>query len=484
MSTTTQNPKLPPGCETPISLEMKNAYKRLAETYAPVVNFHPAERFFPVDLPSFVERAALFQFPQGSQGVAANLIDDYGHIQDAHLTAADRSYFNTLVGWSVEKKQIEGVGSRDDPVPRIDQVYQRYASGDINARLTCYASICELQGVPNYHFVTAFQPKIGNVGEALILNYYFFFPAAETATSTYPILQQEGDWSAISLLFLQRPDLRYPERTGPTLAAYYVKMHRTIFSVGMSGLRAWNDVTRVMDTNVGVDTHPVVYISQGLHNCYYEPINTQVSSSLVTWDSALDRESVEAGTLQPSTDGTIQGKHPWQEIPHLPWWAYALEWTIIIFESCGWACGKEFDKSGLQELGPTVVDSAAEGGYQSFPAGRTGVPPVPDSDKYPTSKAPSSGSKPLTLNVEYVDLTQSSFRAIWGYNGYWGAASLEDYLVEYKETEELTRTRRWGIFGGCQRPSVGAWFLWNLYWDPIFGSDDGVFGYVKPTSPP
>lgn len=462
--------KLLMGC-TPQNVYEKQMYELLAQIFAPVVYFDPYERFFPVDLPSTVANSELYRF-HGK--VTEQLVKNYGNINTVDLALAKRDSFMTVVGWISETKETTDSKS-EMPVPKIDEIYNKYSTGAIPAKLTTYATVCRLLDIPNYHFLEQFPPQYDkiNLEEGLLINYYFYFPAMES-----PAVKMEGDWSGISILFRKPPQMDKlisgdMNGNGPLLTCYFktIGEYNEYMWAGHDGFRMWNKVTTKKDQKTGLNTHPVIYISQGLHNCYYEPMDITIPFEC-PWKLLPHPSKIERGNLSPSpSTGTTTGVNEYK----IPVWLYALfDGLMFLVEACGSLGCVPFDPSGIPiDIGQDINDSVKFGGYESDPESVQLNIPAND-DNYP-SKPPVPGHPlNLKLNVVYVDLDDQATVGNWAYKGLWGAARVTSYT--YLKSDGTSYTSRWGRFGGFTRPNLGPWFLWNLYWDPVFGSSGGGYG--------
>lgn len=473
MSTNKIEGKLISGC-IPQDANLKQKYEQLAQIFAPVVYFDPKERFFPVDLPSTIAASALYRFdgkPYNEEPVEPP-IKNYGSINPVDLSLAERNFFTTVVGWKPEIKDTENA-KIEMPVPKIDEVYKKYSTGVIPAKLTTYSTVCIPKDVPNFQFLQQFPPRYDEImlylsEEGLLINYYLYFPAMDS-----PEVKREGDWSGISILFGRRPEI--DKLSMPLLTCYFKKLGHFLWA-GSDGFRMWDKVKRVKDQTTGLDTHPIVYVSLGRHNCYYEPVNVTIPID-PPWKPGPDSNKIEGGDYTPApTGGTLTGG--WD--PMFPTWTYAVfDGLMLLFEACGSLGCVEFDTSGLPGGSQDVNDSIKSGGYESDPESAQPAPPMDDS--YP-SKPPVPGvPQNLKLNVVYVDVDDPATKANWGYKGSWGAAEVEDYTYwDYYKGRYEYYTSHWGRFGGFERPNLGPWFLWNLYWDTVFGSGGGS-GYQIPS---
>ena len=321
-------PKTDQGCATPPAAAEKQIHRRLVELFAPLVYFEPEERFFPVDLPNAVRSSALWKIDPLAKPQTAQREKDFGAINAVQdLPAAGADHFTTVAGTDVIQKAVDGQPPFDMPAPRIDPIYHRYADGTLPAVLTMYATVCRARDVPNSSLLSKCSDKDvqHGMGEGLIINYYFYFPACEA-----PEFKSEGDWSGISLLLREAPtqlaQLASAEQLKPFLpviACYYRKATKFApplpsFVAGDHGFRRWQDVRRTAEAGVGADTHPVVYISRGRHNCTYEPATTNIASS-PPWEATFTADRIEGGDYAPGpAETTLQGGG----IEEFPGWGY------------------------------------------------------------------------------------------------------------------------------------------------------------------
>lgn len=476
--------KLLPGCDTPQDQNLKTTFQNLAQIFAPVLVFDPGERFFPVDLPSAVAASALYRLEgQDITNHQAVQVKNFGAVTAVDLDQAQDNFFTTVAGWDTQQVQIDNLPPVSMPLPKVEEIYQKYFSGAIPAKLTCYATVCFPRQTPNYHLLQANSPRSAEVRQALpeglLLNYYFYFPVMET-----PELKHEGDWAGISLLFPRLPNLQQLNQDLPVLACYFKKisdfyLSGTFFVAGKNGFLRWDKVPRRRDLATGLDTHPLVYISRGRHNCYYRP-SWQTIPPFPPWNPTPDPGKIETGAYYPGPAGggtLIGGGESTEEI--FPTWALIVFPPAVILEICGHICEElpiEFDSSGLPPAIEDGEDTIKEGGYETAPeAASTPAPPAGDSFPPPHAAA---GPSHYRLNVEYVDLTDPRNRSLWGYPGFWGAA--EAYLLFDTQNNQLHAYDPDARYGGLQRPNLGAWFLFNLYTDPVYGS----YGKIAEAPPP
>jgi hypothetical protein len=246
------------------------------------------------------------------------------------------------------------------------------------------------------------------------------------------------------------------------------------FIAGKNGFLKWDKVLRWQDLTTSLDTHPLVYISLGSHNCYYRPSSWNEIYPPGWWP--LDPDKIETGAYYPGPAGggtLIGGGESTEEI--FPTWALIVFPPTFILEICGHVCEElpvEFDRSGVPvSLG---LDSIKVGGYETAPE-TTSTPVPPAGDSFPPPHTAASPSH-YRLNVEYVDLTDPGNRSLWGYPGFWGAARA-CFLSDTQNNQLHTSDAK---YGGLKRPNLGAWFLFNLYTDPVYGS----YGKIEEAPPP
>jgi hypothetical protein len=383
-------------------------------------------------------------------------------IAPPQLEAADEEHFLTVVGWDDEARTLatQPPQAYSMPVPKLDEVHRRFSQQEIPARLTVFGTVCALREAANSKLLEAYPPvdaDIANaVGEGYVVNYYLHFPALESDQ-----LEMEGDWSGISLLFRRLPNTANLAAEPPLLACYFKKTE-THMMAGPNGFRRWSNVTKLPNQASGLATHPVVYVSKGLHNCYYEPTTTTVERD-PPWFLTARASAIEEGTQSHAPAGT-GGNLEGGGMMDVPWWADILFPPFFFFKMCASGCQYpvSFDRSGIPVDPRTPAeDKAGAGGSVSAPPGAvTGNPPgTPD---YPAHGA---HPRPLALDVVYVDLTDPGMADSWKFPGAWGAARKAD---------------GWGTFLGRERPNLAAWFLWNLYWDTTFGSAGKGAGSLGP----
>ena len=469
--------KLIEGCQTPQDVNLKHRYKRLAEMFAPVLCFDPAERFFPVDLPSAVKASALHQVKGKKYQETAPQVKNYGNIGATDLDNVERNSFTTVVGWNTEIKKLEDGTSISMPIPKLDEIFQKYSTGNFlpntpSPKLTVYATVCLPKKTPNYHFLEQIPPtkEVANaLAEGLLLNYYFYFPAMESTQ-----LKREGDWSGISILF---PNMPVPEQLDksmlPVLTCYFRKIG-DFFVAGDDGFRRWDskDLKKVKHQGVPLATHPKVYITRR-HNCYYDLVNRTIPME-PPWNPGPDPHKIEAGDYSPSITNTLSGGAGSVAEPDpvgLPMDIALFGGLVHFFYLCGTVCGGDLFPDHLLQGTEDGNDNIQPGGYSCDPETTPSGAPPGSSDSYPSGPPPTGSPAPhLKLNVVYVDLHDKATRSHWGYKGSWGAAEVSDYV---KFDVKKTSKEHWGVYGGFERPNLAPWFLWNLYWDPTFGSGGG-----------
>ncbi len=478
--------RLDSGCKQKNPL-LKDVYEKLARTFAPRLYFDPQERFFPVDLMSAVRNSSLWRLEATSPDVdtGAVLVKDTGlidHIMD--LSSASKEYFMTVGGIKEQTEEIDGIPHKF-PVPLIDDIYELYSSGEIAARLTIYASVCRANEAINSHLVNQPGCKGGDkelraalAEGGLIINYYMYFPAYES-----PEFEAEGYWSGISII-LPPPvidesggiDVRDPGNQ-PIFAVYYKKVIPWIYSddwkaalyftASYSEFRRWESVTKERDADLGMDTHPVVYISLGRHNCYFEPMEQNIS---IMSGGLISPDSIENGELSPGpSDRTITGTNTWDSeaifiselslavgsiFVHPLIILFFLELLIV---SCATGC-EPYKFDPVVDIDNDTEDKVDEGGYH--------VTQSDSGSEYPTS--PSSDlpedRRNLDFELVYVDLENRELETLWTYEGAWGGAVV---LNDYASDGSLLR--QWGYYQGFRRPILSAWFLWDLFRDWTYG---------------
>jgi len=460
--------KLLTACETPQNQSDRDRFKRIVEIFAPDVRFDPKERFFPVDLGSTVKASDLYRIDRAATPVTWPREKSKGQIQPPDLAAASSDHFTSVAALVTEK--LKGTTGEKMLVPQVDEIHKLHTKRTIQSKLTIYATVCTAREVPNYYFLKSFPPQDAGVklalGEGILLTYYMFFPAAESPTAD-PTYNAEGDWSGISLLFKRVPDPQKIAQNLPELSCYF-KKSGPYYTAGSDGFAKWKNVTRTRDVQTAIDTHPVVYVSRGRHNCYYWPVSTSIPDS--PWSPAPLAKKIEAGDYTPSpAGGTITGG--WD--PAFPTWVYAAFGPpALVFEFCAEMGCVEFDSSGLPANNTPTKDVAGKGGHiGQSPGGQT----KPGSTQYPASP-PTGSPPPLTITPVYVDLTNTQLKDWWAFEGHWGAARLRQYDW-WGEDPSKKHTARHLNLGGPDRPLLSAWFMWNLYWNVPFGSG-GATGYT------
>ena len=472
------------GCGTPQEVDHKEVYKRLISIFAPIVRFDPQERFYPVDLQTNINSSSVWRVNHQPYPPTTQLIWNEGTFDPAQDVAVTTEHDYTTVVGTKNFTREEDEQTFILPTPLIDDVYQKYTDGSIDAELSIYATVCIANEDTNIHLLKYdHQSKDGSVSEwllrdsevqeafsnGLIVNYYMFFPARES-----PEFESEGDWSGISLLLKNSPqdisDLDTSEeikRFSPVLACYFSK---TIdgappsphFVARTQGLRRWQNVQRApYSQTIDVKTHPVVYVSLGRHNCYFEGVTNRVELS-PPWNFQYTPNGIESGEMTSGpADITVRGYTDWGSIP---WWAYAAFPPLFIFVACASGCEYpvHFDGTIPPHGYEEGEDITRDGGYGGL-ASDTGssYPPIPASED-PTV------SRHIYLRLRYVDLDDATMAALWGYPGAWGAATLHIAGSRWGD-EDPSRKKLWGYYQGVRRPSLSAWFVWNLFLDTTFG---------------
>ena len=459
--------KLVTACATPTVQSQREAYRWAVNTFAPELRFAPAERFFPVDLDSTVAASGLYYPDTTSSPPVWPTVKAQGQIQPPDLAAAPADHFTSVTPLVLGNK-----GNRIYLEPQITAVENLHANRSIPSKLTMYAVICRTGGVPNAHFFDEKAPRDAAVARAVkdgyLLNYYLFFPATD-APDQEAYAEAEGDWSGISLLFEKLPTAGNIASTQPVLCAYYRKAGRQIIT-GQDGFSKWGDVTRLADVTTGLDTHPVVYVSQGRHNCYYTPQSTTVPD--VPWPSSPNVELVEAGSYTPNVgSSTITGHFD----PKLPDWMFAVFGpAAVLFEFCAEMGCVEFDRSGIYSSWAPTSDSTADGGHAAQPPGAQSAP---SSTTPPSTLQPGQPPSTLTIEPVLVDLTDPRMSDAWAFAGLWGAARMTRHTY-WEDPNDKHSYERYET-GGRDRPLLPAWFMFNLFLDPTFGA--GGIGVLPPT---
>ncbi len=465
------------GCGTPQDRDLEAVHRRLVELFAPVVIFHTKERFFPVDLPSTIRHSELWKVERGNKPIRAVRQREEGRIDPrVDLPNAGEDWFTTVAGPGEVVRKLPSQPQESMPAPQLDRIHERYASREIPAELTIYGTVCRPKDVPNRQLLdTAGLPdkRVARVvEEGAVINHFTDFPASESME-----FQSEGDWAGISVLLPKAPsrfedfdDPREVRDLLPVLACYYRKTRQLYgpafdFVAGPRGFRRWERVeTRAEPSAFGHRTHPVVHVSRGRHDCYFEPTVERVDLWTPWYFSPAEIENgnITAGPADPVLKGGPISPGD------IPWWAYLLFQPLFLFVTSATGCEYpvHFDRSGVPPPDFEGEDEADGNGYQGLPGDAGG--------SYPAAPAGAQLEREVPLRVRYVDLEDADTAALWGYPGAWGAAGLERYPL-YDSV-----VRVWGHYQGPRRPLLAAWFLWNLFHDKTFGGG----GVAKLTSLP
>jgi len=448
--------------------------RALIQCFMPVLYFNHGERFLPVDLQWTIRSSSLWhayserQPPTAVREKRAGAIDPV-----ADLPATTESHFTTVFDFTNIANEVLPQPPFQLPLTLVDEVYQKYSGGTVRAELTIYATVCCANRVANAHLFNGAKFASKDVAdtiqrhEALIINYYMYFPAYESLE-----VDSEGDWSGISLLIPARPTLNQAQNLNnpgvlknflPVVTAYYRKTigPSPSFVAANGGFRRWSDVKKVSDRPGGPETHPIVYVSDGRHNCYYQPRSGPVSTC-APW-SGFTVDGIENGEYTPGpADDALQGGEPDPRI-EIP--LEVIFPPLFFFHMCASGCQYpvQFDSSGVVAPSSDANDTTAS---ETSP-GDTTVP-ASAGDPYPQGgRWPGGGPPPrqLALRLEYVDLTDAGMAGLWRFPGAWGAAT---QVYEANPSDPDHPNVR-GYFGGVRRPALAAWFLWNLFLDSTFG---------------
>ncbi len=446
-------------------------YRELVKIFSPRLFFDPQERFFPVDLLStfkssslwLVDPSAPFESQKSTMLKAAGEIDLI-----ADLSNASEYNYLTVAGTGEAECKFQD-SSFNVPVPRIDKVYELYSQGIIPSELTIYASVCQASQAINSKLIIQPNCEAGDqevfnaiAEHGLLLNYYFYFPAYES-----PEIQTEGDWSGITLL-LKKPkvdssgNIVRPEDL-PILACYYQKStpwpwaHKWDPSIKFWAenkvFRRWDQITKDIDGETGLATHPFVYVSLGRHNCYFEPTTTSVG---ITDYSPFTTDSIENGQLSPGpSDRTITGSQDWYSTPMAV--MYALCPVIYLIAICANGCEPPIQFDPEISLNESGEDQVKEGGYVGGASPAGSIYPKKTAENQPVSH------RSFDLKLVYVGQDGSETAHLWTYAGAWGGASVfMDLLPD-------GTVRNYGFYRGVRRPILSAWFLWDLFTNWQYG---------------
>lgn len=476
------------GCDWSAN-DVRDVIRPLAEHYAPTLTFDPAERFFPVDLPSTAAASSLHRMrPEIIQGVE-KYYPDHEKLSDlveskvtpAVLQGRDRKYFTSACDWGRTLQEIQPSYYMPSPCS-ADDIAAKYAgpNATIDATLTMYATVCRSRQVPNYHELLergtnqllpdrqlVRDPEVNAAlnENGLLINYYFYFPAGHTSW-----LHREGDWAGLSILVDQKPPANQPERAKPVLLCYYKKVrniftHWEYFVPGASGFVAPGDVVWLPGPTPNVASSPWVLISLGRHNCYPSrgaagTVQSWTNSNSTPWSGDPESEKIEKGGYKTPTDTSVVGTSGWDEDD--TWALLGLLFPPLWLNLCP-ARGKprravqknetDVNKPGGPDAGPVTGGAAPQPGY---------------STKY---RQVTQGAFPK-IQVVYVDTNDQATRDYWSYHGSWGTAELEQYPFYYEGSENEEHVIKSGRYGGAWRPNLAAWFIWNLFFDRVHGAGD------------
>ena len=454
------------GCGSPQEKTLKNIFRSLVAMYAPILVFDPDESFFPVDLPSTRNASALYEI-NGDRTNAKNKKLVTKSIKDSDLANADKDHFITVIPEPLWKTEINTISQPPFkmPVPDIQAIHQRYigiGSDRINAKLTIYGSVCRANKVPNYkglldqRTLKDAEVQLALAEEGVIINYYFYFPAMDTVEE-----KREGDWSGISILLDKIPVQKYLYSAKPVLICYFKKVRNrnrngpNYLWSGPEGFRKPSGVQMYRFHGEPIESHPLVYISKGRHNCYFE--NTSDTTTLRTgspWKQSPEPEKVENGAYSSKKESnTVYGSSDGL-------WVLGFLFPPFFGFACPAKGRKKYD------MFEDVEDVKRPGGHEIKPEKNPSAV-----TNYPPSGKP--GSKPYKFDVEYVDTESDvAMNANWGFAGYWGVAKNDAYPFKRIVGDEKGPIiqENWGVFGGMRRPNLAAWFLWNLYFDAFYGA--------------
>lgn len=450
------------GCGTPENSDEKDINRRLLNIYSPILHFHEQERFFPVDITSTIKHSSLWTYDPDqklSPDTCINILDK-GHITnpDDDLQNLTNNHFTTVTDLKWVTKSISDYDDIYSPTPEIEEIYRVYKD-EIIPELTIYGMVCKTKDTTNSHLFA--NTRIMNalveksIADGVLLTYYFFFPAYESED-----LVSEGDWCGVALLLKSMPnsigDLESNlEFYSPVLSCYFTKSidgypPSPMMVAQPNGIRRWIDVNRDLDENLNVRTHPIVYISKGRHQCYYEPID-KMNSLFSPWVGAIFAFAVEEELYTPApVDYLVRGG------TEIKCYHYVIFPPLAIFVALASACKRltSFDKSGVP-LVHNVHDVANDSGYMGL---TTSV-----GSTYPKNPSGEGDliNRILSIKLEYVDLSDKNFAAIWQFPGAWGSATKK--ILGQTNKNELNKIQ------GVRRPLLGAWFNFNLFVDHIYG---------------
>lgn len=455
---------------------MKEIYKELVNIFAPVVYLDSSERFFPVDLTSTLTHSKIYSFEDRTATLKYSSISTNSNeniLDEIILKSLETNCFTTVGNFDMidHKLDINPPEIVKVPKPNLEKIFEEYSTGELkNAVPTIYATVNEINqysqiDLLDNQFDDEYKQKFKDfkekIKDGILINYYFYFPACETKMGFI----REGDWSGISILLKNKPqsttdlyNVKDPfwnqlcKNTDFQPIACCFSKDGDNFNVNAikSGFRLWSNVNTIEDSKITLplgdfwNTHPVIYISKGLHNCYYNYVDNTIDISIKSDDVSKE-----------CPNGPFCFDPPLEEPQNRS--SGILECLILIGLlvagfTITWIINSCTDDDKDEKKNNDITTSNI---LQTIPDKVDNNGNVLISETVNNSSI--SVNKRKSLVIKYIDLEDSQTKAIWNYKGFWGAARSEIYLNSSQN--EIV----FGNFGGFKRPNLESWFLWNLY---------------------
>ena len=300
----------------------------LAQTYAPILLFHPEERFVPVRPDAFMLASSLWRgdqtgrkdgwglggpgFPRRplipKNGISLNPNEDFEGIKDPdgdgvgewylghhnrqgifpYLRSVDSEELWLDCGGWLGGDQVSDQSSNESC--HLDELDKRFRTEAplVAARHWYFAEVHESEEIEKFFVNFASGPKDieslvrGEYGDVWLIWYYFLYPGHEETLRRCEAFfdkksdgNYEGDWNAVGILVTRPATLPWetplPVFPTPRVVAYGARLRGLAKDVlrGESfrqgmTLQRWDDV----ETS---GLHPRVYVARGYHNNYVGP---------------------------------------------------------------------------------------------------------------------------------------------------------------------------------------------------------------------